>query len=568
MHYVGSLLENIEHCWACTIHKCIVGDSLVLSESGLRQIREVCGMDVRPGGLKAIDVSLFGRDGFSRATQAFRSMVEPSVRIETSRGYDLEGSHRHPVLIWNPDTLMEEFRLLPDIRIGDIAVIQRDQGVFSEDYVRVRYQMGAGAQPGRRKNVNSYPPVVDERVGELMGYLVGDGSYAKSRAYDIGLTTADISVADRFSHLVKEMFGGEVKLNSSTAERSARSYYYIDATCREWLAAADLDYLSCRKKAVPTSILSSPRSVQSAFLRALFDADGSASGSGTRVVLSTSSGNIASDVHMMLLNMGIVARRIPVPSTNSFRVELYGGETVKFRDLIGFGLAHKMASLDSIVARSESKLGKTNIDYIPGIERLIPDLKREILDRMGDTRFVNGSVPKECYRLMSSLMRGGRSGGTKHVSFSHLRQLIDSLFGALEWAPDLPTLQRMVSVMERHYFFDPIVSVDHKEAEMYDVSVPDGENFFSNGFISHNSQGSEFPVGIIVMHPSHSRMLRRNLLYTGITRCTERAVILGRMSAVQQAVEDDREQSRGTSLAERIRDLDRVLLDAPNPLGR
>jgi ATP-dependent exoDNAse (exonuclease V) alpha subunit len=54
-------------------------------------------------------------------------------------------------------------------------------------------------------------------------------------------------------------------------------------------------------------------------------------------------------------------------------------------------------------------------------------------------------------------------------------------------------------------------------------------------------------------------MLRRNLLYTGVTRCTEQAVIVGRMSAVSQAVEDDREQARCTSLAERIRDFNAVM---------
>lgn len=84
----------------------------------------------------------------------------------------------------------------------------------------------------------------------------------------------------------------------------------------------------------------------------------------------------------------------------------------------------------------------------------------------------------------------------------------------------------------------------------------------------HKLQGSEFPVGIILMHPSHSRMLRRNLLYTGVTRCTEQAVILGRMTAVTQAVDDNREQARCTSLAERIRDFNRVMRDRPDPLAQ
>ena len=43
----------------------------------------------------------------------------------------------------------------------------------------------------------------------------------------------------------------------------------------------------------------------------------------------------------------------------------------------------------------------------------------------------------------------------------------------------------------------------------------------------HKTQGSEFPCSIVVAHKSHSFMHHRNLLYTGITRASRTAIIIG-----------------------------------------
>lgn len=69
----------------------------------------------------------------------------------------------------------------------------------------------------------------------------------------------------------------------------------------------------------------------------------------------------------------------------------------------------------------------------------------------------------------------------------------------------------------------------------------------------HKSQGSEFPVVVLVMTMQHRIMLQRNLLYTGITRARFLAVLVGTQSAVARAVQNNRESRRYTHLAERIK---------------
>ncbi|MBK1666908.1 ATP-dependent RecD-like DNA helicase [Rhodovibrio sodomensis] len=67
----------------------------------------------------------------------------------------------------------------------------------------------------------------------------------------------------------------------------------------------------------------------------------------------------------------------------------------------------------------------------------------------------------------------------------------------------------------------------------------------------HRSQGGEYPVVIVVMTTQHYIMLRRNLIYTGVTRARSLCCIIGQARAVQIAVKTDGSK-RLTGLAERI----------------
>ena len=66
----------------------------------------------------------------------------------------------------------------------------------------------------------------------------------------------------------------------------------------------------------------------------------------------------------------------------------------------------------------------------------------------------------------------------------------------------------------------------------------------------HKSQGSEYPAVVIPMMMQHYMMLRRNLLYTGITRGRKLVVVVGQKQAVGIAVKGKVETRRWSKLAE------------------
>ncbi|WP_416149238.1 ATP-dependent RecD-like DNA helicase [Salipaludibacillus sp. HK11] len=71
----------------------------------------------------------------------------------------------------------------------------------------------------------------------------------------------------------------------------------------------------------------------------------------------------------------------------------------------------------------------------------------------------------------------------------------------------------------------------------------------------HKSQGSEFPIVIMPVVRGYYRMLRKKLIYTGITRAKEFLLLCGDWKAMEIAVEANRDVKRHTTLKEKIKGL-------------
>lgn len=68
----------------------------------------------------------------------------------------------------------------------------------------------------------------------------------------------------------------------------------------------------------------------------------------------------------------------------------------------------------------------------------------------------------------------------------------------------------------------------------------------------HKSQGSEYPVIVMPLAMQHFMMLKRNLIYTGVTRGRKLVVIVGQKKALGMAVRSKNQEIRWNRLAERL----------------
>jgi exodeoxyribonuclease V alpha subunit len=75
---------------------------------------------------------------------------------------------------------------------------------------------------------------------------------------------------------------------------------------------------------------------------------------------------------------------------------------------------------------------------------------------------------------------------------------------------------------------------------------------FSYCLTIHKSQGQEYPVIIVPLLKEHYIMLRRNLLYTAVTRAKAKVILIGQRQAVYIAIHKCDVGQRNTVLADRI----------------
>jgi len=71
----------------------------------------------------------------------------------------------------------------------------------------------------------------------------------------------------------------------------------------------------------------------------------------------------------------------------------------------------------------------------------------------------------------------------------------------------------------------------------------------------HKSQGSEYPVVILALFMQHYILLSRNLLYTGLTRAKQLAILVGPTKAIGLAIKRVTDRQRYTALADRLKAL-------------
>jgi len=70
----------------------------------------------------------------------------------------------------------------------------------------------------------------------------------------------------------------------------------------------------------------------------------------------------------------------------------------------------------------------------------------------------------------------------------------------------------------------------------------------------HKAQGSEYPVVVVPLVPSHWAMLARNLLYTAVTRGKRLVLLVGSKRALVRAVRNNASVLRRTRLVDRLRE--------------
>jgi phosphate starvation-inducible protein PhoH len=435
--------------------KCIASGSLVFTDRGLCPIEELAA-GTKPGEHVPIDLTVVGLDGPEPASHFYNGGVSATKRMRTRFGYEIEATVEHPLMRLTPDGTMEWTRA-DELKTGDFVAVQRGQHLFGSD-VTIAFDYQRNTRQDRSKPIHLN--TLDEEFAYFMGALTGDGCLTfKNR---VVLSSADDPVLDCFYGIAARL-GLHVFKNGGD-----RPYDRIIASSQLYQLLLHLGMSSgpASEKHVPHAILRAPRQIVSAYLRGLFDADGTVSRRDGHAILYSVSKRLIDEVQVLLLNFGILSRKCPKWTLYreerrlSYQLEIAGVDVDLFASEIGTALPRKQALF-------QERPRNTNADVVPFLSRVV---------REGTA---GGRFPRHVHKRLEDYKTGRRS-----PSYAKLGEIVGLLQGQSSAASALALLDEH---QERHFFWAEIEKIEDSTAQVYDLTVPGTHSFCANGFVNHNT---------------------------------------------------------------------------------
>lgn len=454
--------------------KCVEEGTLVPTSNGIFRIEELGQAPEEDFSPAQIGV---GQEAGRRATATafYNGGVKPTFMLRTASGYSLSGTANHRVKVMAPSGRVE-WRYLDEIQQGDFVALNRTTDLWAPECLDLRpYHNGDGY-----KDI-ALPEVLDESLGNLLGYLVGDGTWEDEHA--VSLTVEHPETWAHLRGLLSQHFSEpRVQMDERTANTgrlevcSVRARRFLDAL--GWVLGTARD-----EKMVPWAILRSPRPVVCAFLRGLFETDGCAESGGRHITFSSASFRLAHEVQVLLLNLGIVSN--VSRKWNGKTRKHYAALSVKgvrsrrrFAELVGFDSDKKR--LPMLAALESATEGKSDTESIPHQHRAI----RDWLESIPKRNPARGELGWGRSRLREVLGNACKPNLGEDLTYP---RLANAMAVARELGAGAEETAHFEELLRLDYFYDPVVSVEWGEGQVYDLTVPDGAAFVANGMTNHNT---------------------------------------------------------------------------------
>ncbi|MGD0683624.1 MAG: LAGLIDADG family homing endonuclease [Streptosporangiaceae bacterium] len=433
---------------------CLTGDALITTDRGLTRLAELG--DAYGDRWQDLDLTVSTDEGPRQATKFFVNGEEPTRRIRTEGGYQIQGTLAHRVKVIDELTGAWEWKRLADVAPGDLLPLQL--GTLIGEIRRVPLPVLDQAYYTADRQVH-VPDAVTAELAELVGYFMGDGSL-HAKGIRLCVANTDMDVADRLSVLAKELFGVSPVI---TPQEGYQEVTLQSVRLARWWQAAgfakDLPEDGHTGKGwvprIPSAILeTNDPVVYSAFLRGLFEADGTVSDGVPS--LSTADQSFAGEVRTTLLSLGLA-------TTTRETMSGWGGPIYQVR-LRNVDHALNFDEIVGFISERKSKL-------MVFLEPTVSAKKDYVFLPKGDWSEL---VPAGHSARSAVLQSVYKTGGVPRMLARRLfeEKLDDRLAKALG------------------FLFERVVSNDDGGVQpTYDLSVPDNVTYVANGMVSHNTIG-------------------------------------------------------------------------------
>ncbi len=438
---------------------CVAPDTLISTETGLQSI---VSMGNPTGDQWQIIAREIHTDQGLRATSHFYVNGHQTVKtVTTKRGFSLTATpnHRIRVIDGAGDYV---WRRMDELQPGDQVVLKKGTLGAGERVTLTAVERGNRA-------LSELPTELTPEFAELLGLYMGDG-YTKARGgLHIVVCKQDADLLDHVRGLMRHVWGEQwtvaIEEHQGCWVANLTGYYIPRFFEANGFAKPRGNHGEGAAGAfIPAKILQAGKPAVTAFLRGLFEADGSVH-RGTITFVSTSK-TLISQVQIALLGLGIVAtvRQMPEQSTslgsrNKYELRILNRrEGVKFVREVGFISQRKRnraADLGSTADRGDSiSVPALCEEFYAESQGLKNEVRQRIIGLVS-----NGALTQQFVKEMTTAY--------PRLNSSRLGQLVSL-----------------------DIYLDEVVSITDGECDTFDLSVPDNHTYIANGFVSHNTTGT------------------------------------------------------------------------------
>jgi DNA gyrase subunit A len=435
---------------------CVIGDT---------RVRLPGGASVRIDDLVALptdreadaDFEVLDKDGKPvRVSKVFNSGVHPTKRLRTDLGFQLRGSHNHPVLCLLPvaGVPMFQWLRLDELTPGTVVCIARNAW----------------------KQI--VPTASEYQLGVLCGGWVTEGWASESRA---GFNNTDRHYFDEVLHAYDAVVGGRRYVSARRTRVDRKEIFELDVHDLAAMRASPLAELMGKRSAgkfVPEAVWRGGWGVKRAFLMAAFEGDG-----GPRVApdaftihYTSYSERLALEIQELLAEFGVIATRhryVRASGAVEHRLVVSGLRNVRaFAERVGF-MRTKQAKLEELVTRAPVRPHRLSRDDVPYV-----------------ADYVRSSLPAG--------RRGtGKSWLMQH-NFDRVERWETERLRLIDRIKDLEVLKVILPIMDSGYRFARVSSVEDDEpAEVYSLRVDsEDHSFLAGGFVNHNTECRLAPLAM------------------------------------------------------------------------
>lgn len=430
--------------------KCTVITSTCVTSRGLLSLAELAPGELPSDTAHEYEATVAPRvltvdNSMQSVSHFYSGGIKPTRKLRTWRGFELEGTLVHPVRVATSNG--PAWKKLEEIRPGDYVAIC------------------VARHPGAATDL------IDADLAWLLGALTADGSL---NAYDythggLSYTKDDTVLRTRVASLAARYLEAEV-VEEANSHGNMHLRFNNAKRVREHMETYGLSQTTAALKQIPYTVRASSSRVWASFLCGLFDGDASVLKSSFE--WTTASEDLCKQVQIMLAALGVWSTRKPKPvqlknwdsPRTYWRLTFSGDDLDAYADVVGFTHEDKARWLFELA--EDDRVRNTNLDVVP----CAGDLIREVYRATTRSEAERNAWKREM-------------AGKNNPSRARLRRFVE----ATPVNGDASVWTKLLDMTAGHVRWDRVEEIEESEAEVADLSVPNGHSFVANGFQVHNT---------------------------------------------------------------------------------